>query len=310
MTAGPAFLYLLGVFLICVMDVLLKHALQTYPVVMANAWRYLFAAIFTFLLWWGSARPRITAAMLPLHILRGLIIAVSAVTFFFAVTRLTLAETITLFFVAPLMVPPLAAVLLGERIEARSVVAGALGFLGVLVAGATAAGDISPVRLEGIVSALVSALTYALATVLLRARAERDDAAAVSLLGALVPALVLFAALAMPGWNGPTRPAAGDIPAFAAAGLCGALSLWLFARAFATQEAQRLAPFEYSALPWLALFGFLFFGEQLAWRTLAGAALIISACFLQAGFLRHLTAARRRPFGHGLSAKDPRADDP
>lgn len=285
MRVGPVFLYLAGVFLYCVMDVILKHAMQSYPVVMSNAWRYLFATIFTFLLWWNAGRPRITAAMLPLHLVRGVIIAVSAVTFFFAVTRLTLAETITLFFVAPLLVPPLAALLLDERIEARSVIAGVIGFLGVLVAGASSAEAMSPERLQGVGSALLSALSYALATVLLRARAEQDDATAVSLLGAFVPTVVLFAALAIPGWKGPTSPATGDLPAFAAAGLCGAISLWLFAQALATQTAQRLAPFEYSALPWLALFGFLFFGEQLAWRTLAGAALIITACFLQAGTL-------------------------
>jgi len=292
MRAGPAFLYLIGVFLLCVMDVILKHALQTYPVVMANAWRYLFAAFFTFLLWWGSGMPRIRADMLPLHILRGVVIALSAVTFFFAVTRLTLAETITLFFVAPLLVPPLAALFLKERMEARSMVAGALGFLGVLVAGGASAGMLSQGRLEGVGSALISALSYALATVLLRARAEKDDAAAVSLLGALVPALLLFGAIALPGWDGPTRPAAGDLPAFVAAGLCGALALWLFARALATQEAQRLVPFEYSALPWLALFGFLLFGEQVGWRTIVGAALIVAACALQAGQLRMPATAR------------------
>jgi S-adenosylmethionine uptake transporter len=51
-------------------------------------------------------------------------------------------------------------------------------------------------------------------------------------------------------------------------------------------------PFEYSALPWLALFGFLLFGEQVGWRTVAGAALIIAACTLQAGKLRLPSVAR------------------
>jgi S-adenosylmethionine uptake transporter len=287
MRVGPAFLYLAGVFLYCVMDVILKHALQSYPVIMANAWRYLFAALFTFLLWFGSGRPRITAQMLPLHLVRGVVIAISAVSFFHAITHLTLAETITLSFVAPLLVPPLAALFLNERLEARSVAAGALGFLGVLVAsGASPSSTMSPERLEGVGSALLSALSYAVAMVLLRARAARDGAAAVSLLGALVPALVLLAATVLTARGGPISPSPADFPTFVAAGLCGALALWLFARALTSQEAQRLVPFEYSALPWLALFGFLFFGEQIGWRTLGGAALIITACTLQAGRLR------------------------
>jgi manganese/iron transport system permease protein len=35
------------------MNAILKHALETYPVVMANAWRYLFAAGFSGLFWWA-----------------------------------------------------------------------------------------------------------------------------------------------------------------------------------------------------------------------------------------------------------------
>lgn len=292
MRAGPAFLYLTGVFLLCVMNVILKYALQTYPVVMTNAWRYLFAASFTFLLWWAAGRPRISADMLPIHIVRGAVIAISALTFFFAVTRLTLVETITIFFIAPLLVPPLAAVLLKERLELRSVAAGALGFLGVLVAGGTSAGMLSQGRIEGVGSAILSALSYAIATVLLRARAERDDPAAVSLLGAVVPAFLLLGAMQFAGWHGPTRPAAADLPVFIAAGLCGALALWLFARALAAEEAQKLVPFEYSSLLWLAIFGFLLFGEQVGWRTLLGAALIVVACTLQAGKLSRPMARR------------------
>lgn len=274
------------------MNVILKQALQTYPVVMANAWRYLFAAFFTFLLWWRAGRPPIRAAMLPTHIVRGAVIAISAVTFFIAITRLTLVETITLFFVAPLLVPPLAAIFLKERMETRSIAAGALGFVGVLVAGGASAGTLSQGRLEGVAAAILSALSYAVATVLLRARAEQDDATAVSLLGALVPALLLLGALQLPGWTGPTRPVASDLPVFIAAGLCGALALWLFARALATQEAQKLVPFEYSALLWMALFGFLLFGEEVGWRTMLGAALIVVACTLQAGKLRLPATAR------------------
>jgi S-adenosylmethionine uptake transporter len=281
MRAGPALSYLAGVFLFCVMNAILKHALETYPVVMANAWRYLFAAVFSGLFWWALGRPAITRAMLPLYLLRGAVIAVSAVAFFFAVTRLTLAETITLSFVAPLLVPPMARLFLNERLEARSVAAGALGFLGVLVAGGIGSAAMTPARLEGVAAALVSALTYAVATVLLRARAERDAAASVSLLAAIVPALLLFPAAAVA--QGPLLPAAIDLPWFAAAGLCVAAGLWLFARALSVAEAQRMVPFEYSALAWMSLFGFLFFGESLSLRTVAGALLIIAACTVQAG---------------------------
>lgn len=286
MRVGPAFLYLAGVFLYCVMNVILKQELLTYSVIMANAWRYLFAGLFTVMLWLGSGRPGIKSEMLPLHFVRGIVIAISAASFFFAVTRLTLAETITISFVSPLLVPPIAALFLKEHLEPRSIGVGALGFVGVLIASGASTATIAPARLEGVASALLSALTYALATVLLRARAEHDDAAVVSMLGAVIPALVLLVTTFATAQGGRIGPALEDLPRFAAAGLCGAVALWLFARALARQEAQRLVPFEYSSLPWLALFGFVFFGEQITLRTLVGAGLIITACSLQAGRLR------------------------
>ena len=57
---------------------------------------------------------------------------------------------------------------------------------------------------------------------------------------------------------------------------------WAYARA----EAQHLAPVEYTAFVWAALFGFLVFGEAVRPLTLIGAAMIVIACVL---------AARRRP---------------
>jgi S-adenosylmethionine uptake transporter len=67
-----------------------------------------------------------------------------------------------------------------------------------------------------------------------------------------------------------------------AAGLSGAVALQFIARAYARAEAQLLAPFEYTALFWAALFGWAFFGEGVSVRTLAGAAIIIAACLWQA----------------------------
>ena len=60
----------------------------------------------------------------------------------------------------------------------------------------------------------------------------------------------------------------------------------LFAWVYRRAEAQVLIPVEYTAFPWAALMGWLFFAEQVTWPTLAGTALIVTGCFL---------AARRRP---------------
>ena len=53
---------------------------------------------------------------------------------------------------------------------------------------------------------------------------------------------------------------------------------WAYARA----EAQRLAPVEYTGFVWAAIFGFLIFAEPVRPLTLAGAAMIVAACWVAA----------------------------
>ena len=282
MRFGPAVPYLTGMFLFSVMNAMMKHAVLFYPVVAANAWRYLFAAITAFLFWWLAGAPRVFRAAVPLHVLRGTLIAISAVAFFWSLTRLTLVETITLTFVAPLLVPPLAALFLREPLDPRAVGNGVLGFVRVVVASGVGTEHLNSARVAGILSALAGALSYALSTILMRARAPQDGAAVTGLLGAVVPALVLVAAalITLPG--GPLVPRASDLPLFAAAGVCGALAIWLFAAALATSDVQSIAPFEFTSIAWLALFGWLIYGESISLRTLIGAGIVVAASIRQA----------------------------
>jgi S-adenosylmethionine uptake transporter len=118
--------------------------------------------------------------------------------------------------------------------------------------------------------------------VLLRLRAARDGPAIVSLLGAIVPATALFVPMLL------TVPGKSILPSgeswlwVVAAGASGAVALQFIARAYARAEAQVLAPFEYTALAWAALYGWLFFAEPVAPRTWAGALMIGAACIWQA----------------------------
>ncbi|MFN7175586.1 MAG: DMT family transporter [Thermaurantiacus sp.] len=283
MRAGPVPVYLAGMALFCGMDAVIKHLVGTNPVVMVTFWRYVVAVVFTLPFWWRAGSPPVRREMLPVHALRGALIAASAFLFFWSLNRLTLAEAVTIAFVAPLMVPPLASAILGERVKLGNVWPALLGFGGVLVAaGGLGVERLTEERITGIIAVLVSALLYAITVVLLRARAARDGPELVSLLGATIPAVILlpFVAFTVPGEA--ILPGRADAAWFLAAGFLGALALQLMARAYAGAEAQRLAPFEYTAFGWAALFGWLFFAEPLAAATMAGAAIIVAACLWQA----------------------------
>jgi S-adenosylmethionine uptake transporter len=282
MCAGPVLLYVVGIAFFCAMDAVMKALVSAHPPVLATVWRYLAALLFILPFWWREGFPPVRREMLPLHALRGATIALSAFLFFWSLTVLPLAEAVTFAFVAPLMIPPLAALFIGERMQAGSVVAGLVGFAGVLVAVGADPADIPRDRLQGVAAVLVSAFTYALTIVITRLRAARDGPSILSLLGALFPLLLLSPFLA---WSVPAAqwlPGASDWPLVLLAGLTGAVALQFIARAYARAEAQVLAPFEYTALGWAALFGWIFFAEPVSLRTWAGAAIIAGACLWQA----------------------------
>lgn len=254
------------------MDAVVKHAATLAPVPDVTLGRYAAGTLLAVVVWRLAGAPPIRRVMLPAHLLRGVLIAATALMFNWSLTQLPFAEVMVLAFTAPLMIPVFAALLIGERLRGRALAAGGIGFLGVLVT-VQGAPLFETGRAWGVAAVLGASVTYALSAIVLRARAAQDGAPVVTLLGAAIPCLLLAPVAitaAPPGWE--------LIGWFAACGLLGNLGVQLLARAYARAEAQQLAVIEFSGLIWAALFGWLFFGESVRLAVWAGAALIIAAC--------------------------------
>nr|WP_310523301.1 DMT family transporter [Polymorphobacter sp.] len=261
-----------GIGTLCLMDVTVKHLSATVPVPVITLARYTTGTILALIVWHLQGRPRLTRAMLPLHIIRGALIAAMALAFFWSLKTLPLAEAITLSFIAPLLVPPLASLILGEKMQPRFLAAGVLGFGGVLVT-VQGAPDFSGDRLLALAAVLFAAIAYAGSSVLLRARAATDGATIVTLMGAVVPMIILS-----PAAIGAPLPDLPLIGWFVLLGLIGNIGMQLLSRAYTHIEAQALAVMEFTALPWAALFGWIFFSEPVRSQVWAGAAIIAGAC--------------------------------
>ncbi len=281
MRMGAVLFYLVGVAVYCAMDAVMKLLVADHAAVLATFWRYLSGTLFTTLIWLWSGRPPITRAMLPVHLLRGVVIAGSALAFFWALSVLPLVEVVTIAFVAPLLVPPIAALLLKEPMRRDSLLAGGIGFLGVLVAAGFAPQALSGERLLGVAAVLGSAAAYAFSLVLMRLRSARDGASALGLLGTVFPGLVLLPFVLATVPAGALLPGHDTWLPVLVVGLFGAVALQFLALAYQRLEAQMLAPLEYSALFWASLYGWLFFAEPLRLRVVAGALLIAGACLWQ-----------------------------
>ena len=220
-------------------------------------------------------RPRISAEMWRSHGLRGFVIAVCAVTFFWALSVLPLAEAVALSFVYPLIVPFMAWLILKERIRPASIVCAVIGFAGVVVAMQGAPSDAeSPQHDLGVAAVLVSAFFFSIAMVLLRERAQKDGAAIVGLMTSFFPGLII----AGPAIAFATPPLFSDWPYFFLMGALAATFMYLMAQAYAAAEAQQLAPIHYTELIWASAIGYLIFHETPRVEIYMGAALIVGAC--------------------------------
>ena len=275
----PLVLAMAGVMLGCAMDAMVKSLGLVYGVVLIAASRYVFGSIFSGATVMAMQLKLPNVSGLRRHALRAVVIAVCSLLFFNCLTILPIAEATVLIFCAPLMIAPLAAWLLHEKIRPAAMLALAVGFAGVLVTvqGAEDAGE-NVRRLEGIASGVGAAVLYALSMVLLRQLARNDHAVTTAFLSNLFPAIYLLPVAIALG----VTPALTDLPLLALTGLTGFAMWFMLTSAYSRAQAQNVAAAEYTALIWSALLGYVFFAEIPRWQIWAGAAVVIAAVMMSA----------------------------
>ena len=274
----PVLATVAGIALFSAMDAVMKSAALSIGAYSAYFLRCLVGFVMIAPFWWYRVRAFPPASVMRIHLIRGVVVAFMGWTFFFALTRLPLAEAIALSFIAPLIALYLAAILLGETIERKAIIAAILGLAGVVV---IVGGRIGRERMDeeaslGLIALLLSALLYAWNLILQRQQALVARPSEVSTFQNGIVALTLLAGapflLVMPD-----RAAWMDITAGAALAVGAALFLsWAYARA----EAQVLVPIEYTGFLWAAFFGWIAFGERVTPSTVLGAVLIVVGCWI------------------------------
>jgi drug/metabolite transporter (DMT)-like permease len=274
----PILIAFAGVGLLSVMDAFMKEAALLAGAFTATLLRSALGAAIIAPIWLARGPAWPSRAVLKLHLERGVISAFMALTFFFALTRLPLAETIALSFIAPIVALYLASVLLGETISSKAIAASALGFIGtlVIIGGKIGQGSFDEGTALGLGAIAISALLYAYNFIVLRRQSQVAKPMEIATFHSGISALVLLMFVPF-GWVAP--PADAWLPLVAAGFLTvgGALSMaWAYARA----EAQTLVPIEYSGFLWASVLGFVFFSEIPGLATWAGTALIVTGCWL------------------------------
>ncbi|MDR6832688.1 MULTISPECIES: DMT family transporter [unclassified Sphingopyxis] len=274
-----------GIATFSAMDVLMKGLSIDIGAYNAVLWRTGAGTILSGALYFASRPAMPNRATLRIHAVRSLFVAGMAVSFFWALARLPMAEAIAIAFIAPLVALYMAAIFLGERIGPRSILASLLGLAGVIVivGGKLGRGDYAPEALWAVAAVVGSALLYAYNLILARRQAKMAEPMEIAFFQNGFVALIL--ALGAPWWL--AVPGGEQALPIIGAAMLAVTSLLLLSWAYARAETQILATTEYSGFLWAILFGWMFFAEAVTWPTIAGAVLIVLGCLIVARKVPH-----------------------
>jgi len=282
-------------FVFALMAAAIKAMAPNYPVGEVVLFRSIFALVV--LVTWLYSRgefPRALHTLRPLgHIGRSIAGSGGMFANFIALSLLPLADATAFTFATPLIVVPLAAILLKETVRIYRWSAVGLGFVGVLVMLSEHLGEGFAGRAAtsgatlGAFVALGGAVSSAVAMIQTRRLTRSEATGAIvfyfSALTALAGLAVLIAAALWPA-SAPGAavaagerfilPSPGDLLWLASIGLLGGGGQIMMTHSYRFADASVIAAFDYVAMLWAVILGLALFGESPSPRILFGAAIV------------------------------------
>jgi drug/metabolite transporter (DMT)-like permease len=259
---------LIGIAGFAVMDAIIKWLTADYPIPQVVALRSWFGLplLCIFALRQGGLKNLKTRRPM-VHVGRYLLVLALSFSFFWALSQMKLVDAIAITFAAPIFITALSVPLLKEPVGLHRWFAIGIGFCGVLIMLRPGMGVFQWAALV----VLGSAVVYALLMITTRAFKSTESTASLMLypqLGMSLTGIVIAPLF----W---VTPSLGDVGLFALAGLFGSVGVICLTHAFRLGPAAVISPFEYSALIWATLLGFLLWGELPDKYTLVGAGIVI-----------------------------------
>ncbi len=270
-------LFMAGLVLFACMDTTIKYLTASYPVPLIAAVRYAVnLVLMTALLAPFHGREIARTKRTGLVIVRACVLALGTLAASFALQRMPVAETISIIFVAPIVVILASGPLLGERVSRSGYLAAATGFAGILLIARPGSG-LDPV---GVACALVAMATTSAYQLLSRVLTASESTTALLFYSALVGTILY--GIAAPWFVGGPQPGLFDTMLLISVGAYGGLGHFLFTAAYRHAPASILAPANYAQLLWSALLGWLVFSHVPDQWALTGMAVIAGSGIIAA----------------------------
>jgi len=280
---------LIGVFAFTFQDLIIKGISGIYPAHEIVFIRSLLALPFALLIaHFETGIHRLRTPRIGAHLLRGAVFFLAYTLYYLGIAALPLAMAVAISFAAPLFITALAGPVLGEKVGKVRWFAVILGFLGVLIVMKDGLGMLE----WAVVLPALSAFCYALGQLHGRHIGTTESASTMSvyvnvmffLLSGLAGLVIGSGEFAE--WSHPSLafllrawvwPANHDLLLILGCGVAATVGIYCLGQGYRMAEANLAAIFEYTALPWAILWGFLFFSQLPGFSTLAGVALVVAA---------------------------------
>ena len=251
-----------------IMDGFAKYLSADLPVLQITWARYFFTVAFTFPIMFFFYRNKLKWSDKPkLQILRGLILLIANICFFYSISVISLAKALTLAFVAPLIVTAFSPMFLGEKVGFRRWSAVVIGFIGSLVVIRPGFVEINLASL----AALGTGVMYGFYLIITRKLSTSDNPLLTLLLTGVVGAVIISCMMPFV-WVMPTLNQWSMMAAIGVFACIGHLFLILSLK---YADASKLAPFSYFEIITNIIIGYYFFSDFPDNWTFLGLSIII-----------------------------------
>ncbi len=261
-------LFSLGIFCFAVNDALGKWLVGSYAVGELMLLRSVGALILLGPMLWLTRPDLDIRGEAPLHLLRIACMAADSFSFYFATRTLPLADVMTFYLAAPLIITALSMPILGEAVGAFRWGAVLVGFGGVLVALRPSGAAVS----TGALVALFGSVMFASALTITR-KLRRTHWLTLTTWQFVGGGLV-GAATSPAVWITPTPL---DLGLMFTVGIVSMACFICITRALTLAPAALLAPFQYASIVWAMILGWAVFGDIPTLPVLIGSGIIVAS---------------------------------
>lgn len=270
--AGVLWMILTGLCFVAV-TAAVKQGASELPAPMSAFLRYVLGLVFIVPIMGALRSAKLTRRQYRLFAMRGVVHSFAVCLWFYAMTRITIAEVTAMNYMTPIYITLAAAIFLGERVAAVRFLAIGVAFVGALIILRPGFREIS----DGHIAMIFTAIFFAISYLAAKRMADELPASIVVAMLSITVTIGLFP-LALLVWHWPSLQETAWMFLVAVLATGGHYSM---TRAFAAAAVSVTQPVTFLQLVWSVLVGALLFGEGFDfWVIFGGALIILAASFI------------------------------